>query len=166
MTDREKRFEESTLMLRHNLPIFALNVFTAVLLWLFAVIIYIPLAQQVFDPKWGLRLASLVSSIFLVAILIPTIKMIKSGILVADALSKILARKGDHYDKRYSFFRHVGYMLIILLSSLLTSTILGWIHPLFSGIVLIISIVLIFYHAFVALNAVSDVIIDKILFHS
>ena len=147
-------------MLKHHLPLFAVNIFIVVLLWMFGVFVYIPLAQPVSESTRDLT--SLVSSIFLIAIIFPTYKMIKSGMPMVEALAKILARKRDDYTKRYIFFKHIGFILLTVLSAFLIATISGRIHPLFSGIVLIISILIIFYNGFIALHAVSDGLVERI----
>ncbi|MCP8304217.1 MAG: hypothetical protein H3Z50_01905 [archaeon] len=141
-----------------SFPSFILNIFMAYLLWLFAVSIFIPLSIEI---SGGDGLTPLISFIFLVAILTFIVKAAYDGKSAVDSLAILASEKKPNHERkqRYIVVRNGGYMVLIVILSIVMIPLLMAIHPVFAGIALVSALILFF----VLLLPLMPMIIDRIV---
>lgn len=126
------------------------NLFTALLIWLFGVLVFLPLATDV-DPR---RLPLLCSLIILSAFSVFIIRGIKGLGIILDFTSEILTEKlfekrgkKKRKDQINNIKRKTNillYSIFILLVYLFYSPFLSKIHPAMNGLAIILTLFCIF----------------------
>jgi len=127
MVDREKLLAESRREMYDSLPKIAVGIAIAFLIWLFGVLIFLPLANMLGDPfVFGLiGLGSLISAIILIALVIVIFGIFREVLDITDALAGYAAaaysRKetSDEKVERYRrAFRGIAYVLLAVIAFL------------------------------------------------
>lgn len=146
MTNRETLLDESRRKLAASVPKLAIHIFVAVLIWIFGALVFVPLAESF--ALFGYDLASIISVIFVVALLIVLLRAAFDIRDTADALAGIVAvgmsRSGSdigdvrNHQKRFRGILYVVYAVVIFL---FFYAFLANIHPVAAGLVLIILVI-------------------------
>ena len=152
MEAREKLISVS----REHLPATLMNIFIAMLIWLFGVLVFLPAAYQI-TPR-GVPLA--IGIIVLIGFSVFVIRAVNSGlILLLDSTSNVLAYKYKIWknpklsiEKLKDTFKNVVYVVAALILYLLYSPFLLTIHPSLNGLVLITVILWIFWTTLKTVN--------------
>jgi hypothetical protein len=118
---------------------------TALLIWLFGVLVFIPLAESL---NWQTRVS--VSLTFLLAFSLMLFKTIPGVKRLVDAFSLLPAKKhsiakGLSYENAVTLFRYAIYIVCSLILYGLYFPFLVSFHPALSGITLIFVFVLMFF---------------------
>jgi hypothetical protein len=135
------------------------NLLAALLIWLFGILVFIPLASSL---NWQIRI--LCSLMFFTAFTILVLRALPSLKKLIDAFSIFPARKygvkrGLSYKHSLVLFRHLLYIIFAVILYLLYFPFLANFHPAISGIVLILLLIWIF---FLTLGIIS-ILFQKIL---
>lgn len=121
------------------------SLLSALLIWLFAVLVFIPLAHAL-----NRQAEIFCTLIFFVAFSLLTSRAILGLKKLIDAFSFLPARKyglkrGLSYENSVLLFRHLFYIVLIVIFYLLYLPFLANFHPSISGIVLISVLIWIFF---------------------
>ena len=157
MSEREAR-EKLISVSREHLPVTLMDIFIALLIWLFGVLVFLPAAYQI-TPR-GVPLA--ISIIVLIGFSVFVIRAINSGLIVIlDSTSNVLAYKYNRWknpklsiEKLKDTFKNVVYVVAALILYLLYSPFLLTIHPSLNGLVLITVILWIFWTTLKTVNTI------------
>ena len=156
MGEREAR-DKLLSTAREHLPTTLINLFTAVLLWLFGALVFLPAAYRI-APR-GLPLAC--SLILIIGFSIFVFKAFGGLRLLLEATSDVLAyeymrrRKAKvPIERLKTVVRCLIYVVAASILYVLYSPFLAAIHPSLSGLVLITIVLWIFWMLFKAVNAV------------
>ena len=155
MSEREAR-EMLISVSREHLSVTLMNIFVALLIWLFGLLVFLPAAYQI-TPK-GVPLA--ISIIVLIGFSVFVIRAINSGLIVIlDSTSNVLAYKYKRWnkpkisiEKLKDTFKNGVYVVVALILYLLYSPLLLTIHPSLNGLVLITVILWIFWATLKTVN--------------
>lgn len=161
MNEREAR-EMLISVSREHLSVTLMDIFVALLIWLFGLLVFLPAAYQI-TPK-GVPLA--ISIIVLIGFSVFVIRAINSGLIVLlDSTSNVLAYKYKSWkkpkisiEKLKDIFKNVVYVAVALILYLLYSPFLLTIHPSLNGLVLITVIIWIFW---VTLKTVNIMLLNQ-----
>jgi hypothetical protein len=123
------------------------NLLSALLIWLFGNLVFIPLANSL---NWQTR--AFCTLIFFVTFTLLVFRALPSLKKLIDAFSVPLARKygskkGLTYENSLILFRHILYIISAVVLYLLYFPFLANFHPAISGIVLILVLIWIFFLA-------------------
>ena len=156
MGEKEAR-DKLSIIAREQLPNTLTNIFTAVLIWLFGALVFLPAAYMI-APR-SLPLAC--SLILLIGFSIFVFRAFGGLRLLLDATSDVLAyeyikRKKTKFsiEKLKTAVRRILYVAAALVLYLLYSSFLVAIHPALSGLVLIPVVLWIFWMLFKTVNAI------------
>ena len=147
MVNREQLLAESRQEIYDSIPKIAVGVVIAFLIWLFGVLIFLPLATMLGNPfLFGLiGLDSLISGIILVALVIIVLGIFGEVLDVAEAVAGYAAAaysRGETPDEkveRYRLaFRGIAYVLLAVVAFLFFLPFIAGIFPVLAGIVLVI----------------------------
>lgn len=121
------------------------SLLSALLIWLFAVLVFIPLAHLL-----NRQAEIFCTLIFFVAFTLLTLRAIPGLKKLIDAFSFFPARKcglkkGLSHENSVLLFRHLFYIVLIVIFYLLYFPFLANFHPSISGIVLILALIWIFF---------------------
>jgi hypothetical protein len=121
------------------------NLLAALLIWLFGILLFIPLASSL---SWQTRI--LCSLMFFTAFTILVLRALPSLKKLIDAFSIFPARKygvkkGLRYEDSLVLFRHLLYIIFAVILYLLYFPFLANFHPSISGIILILLLIWIFF---------------------
>jgi len=121
------------------------NLLAALLIWLFGILVFIPLASSL---NWQTRI--LCSLMFFTAFTILVLRVLPSLKKLIDAFSIFPARKygvkrGLSHKHSLVLFRHLLYIIFAVILYLLYFPFLANFHPAISGIVLILLLIWIFF---------------------
>ena len=147
------------------LPEFAVSLFVILLMWLFAELIFLPLAAESFTKELSGKVAPIVAAAFILAIgyLLP--QTARKGDAVVKLLSSVLV-KGRYEKARQAkmqrVFESLGRALLSIVLGIITSSLLYWIHPLFGGMALLSTIVIAFIFILQGANQASEEILRKL----
>jgi hypothetical protein len=125
------------------LPGFVSSLLLILLIWLLAELVFLPLSAESFTAEVAKRATSLVAALFVVAIgtLLP--QAVQKGTNAVELLSKVFVRgrypKGRQ-AKMQLVFEKLGRGLLIVILGIIVSSLLYWIHPVFGGIALFVTI--------------------------
>lgn len=155
MSEREAR-EKLISVSREHLPVTLMDIFIALLIWLFGVLVFLPAAYQI-TPR-GVPLA--ISIIVLIGFSVFVIRAVNSGLfLLLDSTSNVLAYKYNRWknpklsiEKLKDTFKNVVYVVAALILYLLYSPFLLTMHPSLNGLVLITVILWIFWTTLKTVN--------------
>jgi len=156
MSEREAR-DKLISIAREHLPSTLSNLSTAVLIWLFGALVFLPAAYRI-EPK-AVPLAC--SVILLIGFSIFVFKAFGGLRLLLESTSDVLAyeymrrRKAKiPIEKLRIVVRCIIYVVTALILYVLYSSFLVAIHPSLSGLVLIVVVLWIFWLLFKTVNAV------------
>ncbi|WP_292393651.1 hypothetical protein [Methanoculleus sp. UBA303] len=147
MVNREQLLAESRHEIYDSLPKIAVGLAIAFLIWIFGVLIFLPLAKVLGNPfLFGLiGLDSLISAIILVALVIVVFGIFREVLDVTDALAGYVTgaySRGETPDEqveRYRLaFRGIAYVLLAVIAFLFFLPFIAGIFPVLAGIILVI----------------------------
>ena len=146
------------------LPEFALSFFLVLLMWLFAELIFLPLAKESFTGDLARRVTSIVAAAFVIAVgyLLP--QTVQRGNVAVKLLSNLLAKSRypkDRQAKMQLVYESVGRALLYAVLGIIVSSLLYWIHPVFGGMALLATIITGFIFFFQGASEASDEILQK-----
>jgi len=138
------------------------SLLSAFLIWLFGVLVFIPLARSL-----NRQAEVFCTLIFLVAFTLLTLRVIPGLKKLIDAFSSFPARKyglkkGLSHENSVILFRHLFYIISIVIFYLLYFPFLANFHPSISGIVLILALIWIFFLIIRLLPVFSEKIFEWI----
>jgi hypothetical protein len=138
----EKEAKEKLLSVsRQHLPNVVINLFVALLIWLFGVLVFLPAANQILPQRIPLA----ASLIILIGFSIFIVRAINSGLKsLLDSSASVMAYDYRNWkkskisiEKLQTTARHVIYITVTLIFYLLYSPLIITIHPALNGLVLI-----------------------------
>lgn len=121
------------------------SLFAALLIWLFGILVFIPIAESL---NWQTRV--FVSMLFFFAFSLSIVKTLRGLKELIDVFAYFLARKysvakGLNHENALTLFRHLLYIICSLIFYGFYSPFLTNFHPTVNGIVLIAVLVLTFF---------------------
>lgn len=139
------------------------NLLSALLIWLFANLVFIPLANSL---NWQTRvfcslLFFIVFTIFILKALLGLKKLI--DIFSIFPARKIGLKKGLGYGNSLLLFRHILYIISTVILYLLYFPFLASFHPSINGVVLILLLIWIFFLTFRIIQILSHKILEWML---
>lgn len=142
-------------------PSILLYVVTAVLVWLFGRLVFLPIAEGI---EWGWPLVNILNLIILVALVVLILRILVDVRSAIDAVAGIAACEiGAPYDispeeigHYRTAMRGVFYVIVVSLGYLLLADYLAGIHPGLSAVVLIAIVVWAIYQIWRAIRAISE----------
>ncbi len=139
------------------------NLLSALLIWLFGNLVFIPLASSL---NWQTRVFC--SLLFFIVFTILILKALPGLKELIDTFSifparKIGLKKGLSYGNSLLLFRHIFYIISTLVLYLLYFPFLASFHPSISGVVLILLLVWIFFLSFRIIQVLSHKILEWML---
>ncbi len=145
MSNNEKEIERAVSLLRSDGQETMKIVVAALLIWLFGVLVFIPLAESI---NWFTK--TFVSLIFFLGFSFIILRILPGAKKLIDVFAVFPAKKygverGLSPEKALTLFRYVFYIICSLILYGLYSPFLGSFHPAVNGIVLILVLVLIFF---------------------
>ena len=157
---QEKEIEKFKKQFRTYVSMTAQNLFSALLIWLFGNLVFIPLASSV---NW--QTAALCSLIFFSAFTVLVLRAFPGLRNLIDAFSVFPARKvflerGLNYEDSLVVSRQLLYMFLVVALYLLYLPFLMNFHPSIGGIVLILVLIYVFFLALKALLVSSQRILE------
>ncbi|MFP3946323.1 MAG: hypothetical protein ACLFVI_05410 [Archaeoglobaceae archaeon] len=150
MATREEIHRESKQGIKTSVPKIIVNLVVAGLIWLFAVLVFQPLANTLGDPfLFGLiGMTALISGIVLIALVLIFLRIIKEvgdltyGIAGLTALSFSRGETSESKLERYrSGFRWLGYVVVAVVAYLFFLPIIAGLHPTLAGIILVVLLI-------------------------
>lgn len=150
MATREEIHRESKQEIKTSFPKIIINLVVAALIWLFAVLVFQPLANTLGDPfLFGLiGMTSLISGIVLIALAIIFLRIIKEvGDLAYGiaGLATLSFSRGETSESKLeshrSGFKRLGYVIVAVIAYLFFLPIIAGLHPTLAGIVLIVLLI-------------------------
>lgn len=156
MSEREAR-DKLISIARAHLPSTLINLSTAVLIWLFGALVFLPAAYRI-EPK-GVPLACSVILLFGFSIFV--FKALGGLRILLESTSDVLAyeymqrrKLKISIEKLKTVVRCITHVVAALIIYALYSSFLTAIHPSLSGLVLIVVVLWIFWLLFKTVNAV------------
>ncbi|ACX72155.1 conserved hypothetical protein [Methanocaldococcus vulcanius M7] len=147
MDMEEKVYEEGILKLKENIPQIIINLVVAGLIWLFGILVFIPIADMLGNPYlFGLSaLKPIISAIIAIALIIVLLRVTKDfGELmdgVADIIAVKLAGKRVNEEKLKKYrrgLRGLAYLIVAIIAYLFFLPVISGITPVLAGIILIV----------------------------
>ncbi len=150
MASREDILFESKKEIRESFPKILVNLAIAVLIWLFAVLVFQPLANTLGNPFiFGLvGMSSIISAIVIIALAIILLRVLKE---VADltggiaSLTALYFARGEtsetKLEKFRTGFRGIGYVIVAVIAYLFFLPLIAGLHPALAGIILILVLI-------------------------
>lgn len=157
----EKVRRESREALAKVTPSIVLYVVTAVLVWLFGNLIFMPIAEGI---EWGWPLVEILNFIILIALIGLILGILVDVRGAIDSLAGIAACElGAPYDVSPEEIGHyrtamrgVFYVIVVSLGYLLLADYLTRVHPGLSAVVLIAIVVWAIFQIWMAVRAISE----------
>lgn len=159
---RSSRLDIST----RAVPEFAVSLFLVLLLWLFAELIFLPLSADSFTKEVSGRVTPTIAAIFILAIgyLIP--QTARKGEAAVKMLSDAIV-KGRYAKRRREKMRRVfeslGRALLSAILGIILSSLLYWIHPVFGGMTILVTLIVAFIFLFQGTSEASDEILGRVM---
>jgi hypothetical protein len=145
-------------------PEFAVSLFLVLLMWLFAELIFLPLSAESFTRELSGRVTPIVAAAFIIAIgcLLPqTAKKGDTAIgMLSDAIVKGRYAKRQQQKMR-RVFESLGRAALSAILGIIVSSLLYWVHPVFGGMALLVTIIVTFVFVFQGASQASDEILGK-----
>jgi putative flippase GtrA len=148
------------------IPEFAVSLFLVLLMWLFAELIFLPLSAESFTRELSGRVTAIVAAAFILAIgyLLP--QTARKGEAAVKMLSGVLV-KGRYAKRRQEKMRRVfeslGRVLLSAILGIIVSSLLYWIHPVFGGMAILVTVILTFIFLFQGASQASDEILGRVV---
>lgn len=162
---RERRTSQGSKTVVQGLPEFAVSLFVILLMWLFAELIFLPLAAESFTENLSERVTSIVAAAFVVAIAYLLPRTARKGDVAVKLLSSLLVKGRYERAKRAKMqraFESLGRALLSAVLGIIVSSLLYWMHPLFGGIALLLTIIIAFIFIIQGANQASEEILQKL----
>ncbi len=130
-----------------SFPKILVNLAIAVLIWLFAVLVFLPLADTLGDPFiFGLMgMKAIISAIVIIALVIVFLRILKEvsdligGLAGLTALQFARGETSDAKLERYrTGFRGIGFIILAVIAYLFFLPMVAGLHPSLAGIILIL----------------------------
>ncbi|MFW6185718.1 MAG: hypothetical protein ACOC5C_03445 [Halobacteriota archaeon] len=150
MVSREEILLESKREIRDSFPKIIVNLAIAFLIWLFAVLVFQPLANTLGNPFiFGLiGMKAIISGIVIIALAIILLRILKEVSDLTGALAGLTAlqfARGETSEtklERYKTgFRGIGYVIVAVIAYLFFLPIVAGLHPTLAGIILILVLI-------------------------
>jgi len=163
----EKVYKEGMLKLKENIPQIIINLVVAGLIWVFGILVFIPIADMLGNPYlFGLTaLKPIISAIITIALIIVLLRVTKDFGELTDGVADIIAvklagsRVNEEKLKRYRRgLRGFAYLIVAIIAYLFFLPVISGITPVLAGIVLIILVL----WAVVVLINIGDIFSDEI----
>ncbi len=136
------------------------NLLAALLVWLFSNLVFIPLASTLnWQTKVFCSLTFFIAFTLLVVKALPNLKKLIDTFSILPA-RKYSIKKKLSYENSLILFRHVFYIISIVIVYLLYFPFLKNFHPSISGIVLILMLIWIFFLALRIFTILSQKMIE------
>lgn len=146
MPNRAELLDASKKKIRTSLPKLAIHLFIATLIWIFGLVIFVPLAQSF--ELFGFNLAPIVSFIVVVGLVLVLVRVAFEVRDTADGLAGISAvaasratTESVHVENYQRGFRGLFYILYAVAIFLFFFAFLAAIHPVLAGVVLIVIVI-------------------------
>jgi len=157
-----REIENLAQCLRNNGPTTFHNLIAAIIIWLFGVLVFIPLANSL-NWQTGLTCSLIIFATFTIFIYRAALGFKK----VIDAFSFLPARKyglkrGINQEDAVTLFKYVSYIIFTLIIYALYFPLLTSFHFAISGIVLIVILIWIFFLALRILSILSSKILEQL----
>ena len=145
-------------------PEFTVSLFLVLLMWLFAELIFLPLSAESLTKELSGRVTPIVAAAFILAIgyLLP--QTVRKGEAAVKTLSEALAKryaKGRH-EKMRRVFESVGSALLSAILGIIVSSLLYWIHPVFGGMAILVTVIVAFIFVLQGASQASDEILGRV----
>jgi len=141
------------------------SLFLVLLMWLFAELIFLPLSAGSFTKELSGRVTSIVAAAFILAIgyLIPqTASKGQAAVkLLSDAIVKGRYAKRRR-EKMQRVFESLGRALLSAILGIIVSSLLYWIHPVFGGMAILVTLIVAFIFVFQGASQASDEILGRV----
>ncbi|CAB3287994.1 conserved membrane protein of unknown function [Methanocaldococcus lauensis] len=150
MDNTERLYKEGILKLKENVPQIVISLVVAGLIWLFGVLVFIPIADMLGNPYlFGLTaLKPIISAIVFIALAYVFLKIVKDFGELMDGVADIIASKlakeriTDDKLKRYRRgLRALAYLIVAIIAYLFFLPIMAGMSPVIAGIVLVILVI-------------------------
>ena len=146
------------------LPEFAVSFFLVLLMWLFAELIFLPLSKESFADDLARRVTSIVAVAFVIAVgyLLP--QTVQRGNVAVKLLSKLLVKSRypkNRQAKMQLICESVGRAFLCAVLGIIVGSLLYWIHPVFGGMALLVTIVTAFIFLFQAAGQASEGVLQR-----
>ncbi|XRO74718.1 hypothetical protein ACO3TA_04820 [Methanocaldococcus sp. 28A] len=150
MNNSEKLFKEGILKLKENIPQIIIRLVIAGLIWLFGVLVFIPIADMLGNPYlFGLTaLKPIISAIVFIALVYIFLKIVKDFGELMDGVADIIASKisgerttADKLKRYRRGLRGLAYLIVAIIAYLFFLPIMAGMSPVIAGIVLIILVI-------------------------
>jgi ABC-type transport system involved in cytochrome bd biosynthesis fused ATPase/permease subunit len=150
---------------RGGLPEFAVSLFLVLLMWLFAELVFLPLSAESFTRELSGRVTAIVAAVFILAIgyLLPQTAW--KGEAAVKMLSDVLVKSRYARRKREKMrpvFENLGRALLSAILGIILSSLLYWIHPVFGGMAMLVTVILTFIFVFQGASQASDEILGRV----
>jgi uncharacterized membrane protein len=147
------------------IPEFAVSLFIVLLMWLFAELIFLPLSAESLTKELSGRITPIVAAAFILAIGYMLPQTAKKGEAAVKILSDVMA-KGRYARRRHEEMRRVfeslGRALLFAVLGIIVSSLLYWVHPLFGGMAVLGTVIVVFIFVFQGASQVSDEIMKRV----
>ena len=146
-------------------PEFAVSLFLVLLMWLFAELIFLPLSAESFTKELSGRVTPIVAAAFILAIgyLLPQTAW--KGEAAVRTLSEAMV-KGRYAKRRQQKMRRVfeslGRALLSAILGIIVSSLLYWMHPVFGGMAILVTVIVTFIFVFQGASQASDEILGRV----
>ena len=156
----EEVYRKAVAAVRDSLPKIGVNIGIAVLIWIFANIVFIPISRGYFIAQYSVT--ALITTVTIVAMAVLILGILKEIRDVADAAAGFAAvrigrtvtvEEVEHYK---TAFRSIFYVVVVSLGFLLFAENLKLLHPAISAIVLIAVVIWAIFQLYRAGKAVHS----------
>ena len=150
-------------ILRAEAPRISVYLLYALLIWLFSVLIFLPLANSVNQATRNL--VSIIVYLVLIGLVLKTIWGAKK---IIDAIAifptrRFLDKRKTEPDTTYFLFRHTFYLIAALLVFLLSLPFLLNFHASIAGLVLISLLLWLIYVIIRAFTIISNIVLGRMI---
>ena len=147
------------------IPEFVVSLFIVLLMWLFAELIFLPLSAESFTRELSSRVTPIVAAAFILAIgyLLP--QTARKGEAAVKILSESMV-KGRYAKRRHAemrqVFENLGRALLCAILGIIVSSLLYWVHPVFGGMAILVTVIVVFIFVFQGASHASYEIVGRV----
>ncbi|MDY6865578.1 MAG: hypothetical protein SVY15_06385 [Halobacteriota archaeon] len=162
---RDNIREESRKEMADSIPKIAVNLGLAFLIWLFGVLVFLPLSRSLTDPTlMGLiGLDKIVSAIMLVVLIVILLRILKEVKDVTDAFAGYATlwlsgeeASEERIHKYRTAFRGIGYIIVAIIAYLFFLPFIAGIFRALAGLILIVLVLVVIAILFTVGDAFSE----------